>query len=110
MVPGVPPALLLLAVQLALPPQGLCVSIISKVQPPSFFNSFLYHDEEKLMPWIICPAGDNRNKSSPSLLNEGKLVTEITLPNGDNAATALPVHIITMLSGLRIKSGIGPLG
>ena len=37
---GVPPFALLLASQLGMPVQGFFESIISKVQPPSFFNSF----------------------------------------------------------------------
>ena len=31
------------------------------------------------------------------------------MPNADMAATALPVQIITKLSGCRVKLGIGPL-
>ena len=33
---------LLSFIQLTMPPQGLCMSIISSVQPPPFFNSFWY--------------------------------------------------------------------
>ena len=40
---GEPPLASTLAFQLFIPVQGFLVSIISSDQPPSFFNSFLYH-------------------------------------------------------------------
>jgi hypothetical protein len=40
---------------------------------------------------------------------EGKLVTEIVVPNADIAATALAVQMITQLSASKIKLGRGPL-
>ena len=58
---------------------------------------------------MICPLAAFKNNWSPSLSKEGKLVTEIVVPNADIAATALPVQTITKLSGCNVKLGIGPL-
>ena len=58
---------------------------------------------------MVRPLAARKKSASRSLCSEGKLVTEIVVPNGDIAATALPVQTITKLSGCRVKSGNAPL-
>src|SRR6476620_2521335 len=98
-IPGVPPRGSALAFQFMPPAHGLCVSIISNVQPPSLFTALLNQRIEYSTAWITFPSGDKSVINSRSLLIEGKLLTPMTGPIDLNQETANEGHMITKLSG-----------
>src|SRR5690606_30918463 len=107
--PGVPPLLFTLAFQFCNPVHGARGSIISRLQPPWRLISLPYQSAEYLTACITMPVSVISVIASPELSREGKLVTEMVVPNWDNCATALAVQITTMLSDSRTNAPIGPL-